>query len=561
MGERFSTIRAKLSSIGLDCVAFALLLSLTVLIQWWTGAYASEFGNHPDEAGHFITGLMVHDYLWQGDWSHPRTFAEQYYVHYPKVALGHWPPFFYLLQALWTSIFPIDRASMLLFMAVLTASLASLVYREGRSAYGWWLGMGLAVLFLLLPPVQRSSGELMTDVLMALLCFQAARAFGRFLDGNRWQDSCAFGVWSTLAIMTKATGLALALLPLPALLFSRRLDLLRRWSFWLSAIIVVLLCAPWYVLTIKMARNGLSENSPSWTFFLKSSFDYSRGLLLVFGIGLTSLALIGLSARLFRMVWHGSISGKVSSFGGWLIAFALFHCLVPNGMEERYLLPILPVIVLAIAAGIKSLIYLLAHEPLRSRLKVAAPVLIAGLFVTGAESVHHPRPISGYAPVIDKILKDTDKSALVMLISTDTSGEGMFISEVAMRDRKHNHVVLRASKVLSSSDWLGKGFELRFSDADDVSKYLIDVPIDYIILDTTIPKSDRLPDYRQLMAALEKYPQEYVLVSKFPMTRNSKVIPDAIHVYRLQSSISSRPRIIRVPMELMLGKTLEVPLP
>ena len=37
------------------------------------------------------------------------AFAENYYLHYPEVAMGHWPPGFYLLQAVWTLLFPTQR--------------------------------------------------------------------------------------------------------------------------------------------------------------------------------------------------------------------------------------------------------------------------------------------------------------------------------------------------------------------------------------------------------------------------------------------------------------------
>lgn len=561
MGKTISPVKAKLSGIGLDVGAYALLLSATILIQWWTGAFASEFGNHPDEAGHFITGLMVHDYLWQSDWLHPLAFAEKFYVHYPKVALGHWPPFFYVLQALWTSVFPINRTSMILLMAVVTASLAVLVYREGRSIYGWWASMALAVLLLLLPPMQTSSGELMADILMALLCFQAARAFGRFLNSDRWQDSCAFGLWSTLAIMTKGTGFALALLPLPALLFSRRLDLLRCWKFWLPAAIVAVICAPWYVVTMGMVQNGWSDNNPSWAYFFQATVDYLHGVVLIFGLGLASVALVGLFAKLLQPLRQGGVCGMWSSFGGWLIAFFIFHCAVPNGVEERFLLPILPIIVLAIAAGAAWIVSLFPDGLLRWSLRRIVPVLLAILFLTGAEPVWHPRPVSGYGQAVDKILEQAGERNLVILVSSDSSGEGMLVSEMALRDRRLNHVVLRASKVLSASNWAGKDFALTFAYKEETARYLKQIPVDFIVLDTTIPIADQLPDHRQLMTVVESCPQEYVLVNKIPMIRRHKSIPDAIHVYRLTRAAASSPRIIRIPMDFMLGKTLEVSLP
>ena len=93
-------------------IAAVASLSCVLLLQWTEGAYQAEFGGHPDEAAHYVTGLMIHDYVAAGLPGNPMTFALEYYDHYPKVALGNWPPLFYVLQAGWTLLFTPDRASM-----------------------------------------------------------------------------------------------------------------------------------------------------------------------------------------------------------------------------------------------------------------------------------------------------------------------------------------------------------------------------------------------------------------------------------------------------------------
>ena len=66
-----------------------LVFSAVVLVmQWQRGAADEEFGGHPDEAAHYVTGLMVGDYLRAGMNQSPMAYAENYYTHYPKVALG-----------------------------------------------------------------------------------------------------------------------------------------------------------------------------------------------------------------------------------------------------------------------------------------------------------------------------------------------------------------------------------------------------------------------------------------------------------------------------------------
>src|SRR5438309_11882614 len=112
-------------TIGQRVVAWALLFTLYFLIvaalQWRTNAFHSELGGSPDEPAHYVTGLLVRDYVAAGLPWNPLFYAQNFYVHYPKVALGHWPPFFYLVQAAWTLPFTPSRTSVILLMAVLTA--------------------------------------------------------------------------------------------------------------------------------------------------------------------------------------------------------------------------------------------------------------------------------------------------------------------------------------------------------------------------------------------------------------------------------------------------------
>lgn len=561
MTKTFPLVKVKLAAAGWNLGAFALLFCTTVSLQWLDGAFASEFGNHPDEAAHYVTGLMVRDYCWSGNWLHPRAYAEEYYVHYPKVALGHWPPFFYLLQGIWMSVFPIGRISLVLFLAVLTTSVATVVHQEVRRLYGRWAGLSAGLLFLLLPLVQQAAAALMADILMALLCLQAIRAYGRFLEQPRWQDASAFGVWSSLAIMTKGSGLALALLPATALLFRRRFDLLRRGTFWLPAVLVAILCAPWYFLTLGMVQSGWFESELSWSYFLNALRFYSFGMVGALGGGFFALAVLGLFAQLLLPFWRGGASGRWSAFGGWLVAFFAFQCLVPCGVEDRFLLTVLPILVIAVAAGAELVLRFISGLGSRPLPRLLGVFALSVLFLVFLNPLPKAEVVAGYSSVASEILGDRDGSGLVVLVSADPCGEGMFVSEIAQRDRRHAHVVLRTSKVLSSSHWVGKDFVLRFASEEEVSRFLENLSVDYIVLEMTAPLEKQSPDQRQLLTCLRSAKSPYRLSGTFDLLRRNKVFPEGIYVYRRQSIGSSSPRTVRVPMDTMLGKTLEVTLP
>src|SRR3974390_765905 len=95
---------------------FARVVMATILRQGRGNAYWSEFGGYPDEPAHYVTGLMIRDYVASGFPGSPVAYAENYYLHYPKVAFGIWGPLLHFTEAAWTLVFPPSRASMLALM-------------------------------------------------------------------------------------------------------------------------------------------------------------------------------------------------------------------------------------------------------------------------------------------------------------------------------------------------------------------------------------------------------------------------------------------------------------
>ena len=107
---------------------FVALFLLTLFLQYRNGAFSNDFGAHADEASHVVTGLMVRDYIAGPLWhlEHPMRFAESYYEHFPKVALGHYPPGFYALEGLW--LLPSrSKTAILLLMTTLTSATAFII--------------------------------------------------------------------------------------------------------------------------------------------------------------------------------------------------------------------------------------------------------------------------------------------------------------------------------------------------------------------------------------------------------------------------------------------------
>jgi hypothetical protein len=536
--------------------AYALFFAAVAAFQSVDGAFRSGFGGHPDEAAHYVTGLMVRDYVASLDWRDPLGFAENYYVHYPKVSLGHWPPVFYMLQAAWTLVFSPERVSVLLLMAFLTTLLAGTLYRVLRTELSAGVALGAALLFLALPLTRAFSGMLMADIPVALFSLWAALCFGRYVDTGRWQSAAAFGVFASAAIMTKGSALALALVPPVALLLSRRLSLLARPATWLPALIVFVLCAPWSWLTYRLTKNGLMAEGLDLEYMIPAVGFYSWTLFDVFGVVLLVLAGIGLSTRVVQPALSSGAAGKWTAMAALAVSVLLFHCVLPIYLERRYLLPAVPALLMFAAAGFAWCASRLPVPGLSTagRMLAAAAVVLV-LFVIGTTRAGE-KSCYGFAEVAEWLRSRPDLQRSVVLVASDASGEGMAISEIAMRERRPGHVVLRGSKVLSRMGWLGEDYEALYKSPEELTRFLEGIPVGIVLIDQSIPAASQRPHHELLRTTLRADAQRWELFGTYAAKSQTRAEPGVVEVYRLVGHEDRPVGSIHVDLSGMLGRSI-----
>jgi len=536
---------------------YLILLGIVLGISWRDNAFQGEFGNYPDESAHYVTGLMFHDYFVSLHYLSPMKFAENFYMHYPKVAIGHWPPVFYVIQGIWALLFSASHTSLMFLMAVLTALLGLIVYQMLTNQLPWLLAFTAALALIALPLAQDHTTLVMAEIPLTLFSLVAAIFFGRYLETENLKNSLWFGAFASLAIMTKGSAVAIALLPPIAILLSGKWSLLRKSSLWSSAAIVLAACGPWYWMTRHMQSGTWLQPSPTLSYTLSATKFFSSHFFKILGWPLASLALLGLVVT-FLGLSHAVERNDAfwAAMIGLLLGFFIVPCVIPVGREERYFLPAVPAALAFAAVGIS---FLGSRLP-RMRLKPALQSSIF-LFIFFVTPFRFQRERShGFAPIAQMLASSPQFHNAVILIASDANGEGMMISQVAMREQRPGHLVLRATKILTTGNWIGTHVTPIFQTPEQMQNYLDSIPVSVVILD----HSASPPEYRVYEGLLEQaivsHQNSWKLLGSYSIWRKGIEHRQAAQVYICSAPAVNTRGIIRIDMTSMLGKALTLEL-
>jgi hypothetical protein len=537
---------------------FTVLLAffaVAVVFQHLSGAYRADLSGYPDEPGHFVTGVMVSNYLSTPPPAPMVPFAKEFYIHYPKVAIGHWPPVFYLLEGFWFLLFHPSRESVLWLIALISALLSATVYGVVRREYGAWAGVAAGFLLQCVPIVWTQTGQVMTDLLVGLFGFWAALAFASFLQKGRRLSLYGFAILAILAIFTKNNGMYLSLTPVLALALTKRLRLLLSPWLWLSAALVGVPTAVWFAFSRKFVISTWGE-APSLSFFRRALGTNAAFLISIFGIAFSVLICVGLFRKVVQpLLLHAIVNPLWAVLASLAASVYLFQSVMWAGLEPRFIVPAVPALIPFLFAGVEWLARLAA--PLRGSMRVRALALLACATVLFAcQTFAVPRkPYRGFSEVADVILSRPESGGAAILVSSAYDGEGLLISECVMRQPHPTAFVLRASKVLSRSDWLGRFYEARFPSANDVMRYLDDIPVDFLVIDN-VDGFPPLLHQRQLMEMVVQRPDHWRPVGTFPQRYPASNAASRIFVYRRSGAPGNPEKKVRLEMGQILRRIL-----
>ena len=501
---------------------FTALLLLSVAMHWVSGSFDNSLSGHPDEPSHFLTGLMIRDWLLGFPHPNPMAFVYNYYEHYPKIALGHWPPLFYGALGVWFVIFPATHVSALLMMTLVTAALATTLYCCLNKRFGWASALLAAVLFVIVPLTQAIDSLIMTGTLVSLLSILATLAFARFLKLQTASSSLLFAIIASAAILTRGSAFSLALVPVIAIILTHRQELLYSWRLWISVIPVSLFCLPWYFAT----REYMTGTWAGAAGFIEYEFDsfvlYGAAYFTHFGPALLIPALIGFHSTVIKPWKNDGVTPFWASLTALLIATIIFHLSVPASIELRFLMPTLFPMMAFFVAGSALITQRVSAFGLSNAVShIAVYGVILALFIKITFFVVDSRS-HGYQQAASIAVALTEPDA-TLLISSDSIGEGSFVAEVAIQSqRPDGRYVLRGSKKLSSSDWIGRDYKLLLNNPQAIIDYLNTQKVQLIAIDRSIPEENQRPDMALLEQTLAQNSHQWQPVGTVFITRKTK---------------------------------------
>jgi hypothetical protein len=530
-------------------------MSAAAGFQAFSGTYTSNLARHPDEPAHFITGLMVYDYIRDSLGANPLAFAGDYYVHYPKVGFGHWPPVFYFAEALAFFCLAPKKSAVLLLALFTTILIAVCLYGRLRRYYGASISFLTAMCFLTMPLVRGQESLVLADLLTALFVMLAVFALADFLLSGQFRHCLCFGVWSSLALLTKGNAAFLALLPPFVVLATRKFQLLMSWKFWFPAVLVLIVSGPYYVFTTRMFITAETIHP--------SIFNFERFPTPSPSIGVGVLALAALGAL---GAWRSRFAGANNSYmvNDLKVSLASLLSFVPFllvqtlvffplcGPESRYFLIAVPALMILFAGGLFICLEAVRASSRIVRLAVHGLILLLILYPLAR---WEPAPVRGYEAVVDSI---SYQKGTVVLISSGSMGEGAFVVEQRMRDPRRETFVLRASKALSTSTWNNQLYNLSFSKTEELRDYLNRVPVHFIVLDDYgYSREPEDPHHQMLRKTLQTYPQNFILLQSFPITHGKSRFESGILLYENRQARGRLPGEIRVDLQRNLGREVK----
>lgn len=512
--------------------AMALLGLIALLcIPWLRDIGVGEVHLITDETRHAMNGVFVLDFLHDLPLRWPLQYAEEYYGKYPALAIGHWPPGFYLVEAAFFAVFGISP--WVSRLAILPFAILGAVfwYRIAREFASVEVAFASTVIYACLPSVLIYEKATMLEIPVLALSLGAIYFWILLLRKQCKRNVYLTAFFSVAALLTKPTAVFLFVF------FVLHLVILKKWRLlnWIHTYIALagafLLVVPWYLLVFKMHPTARRQavgvftaaHAPPLRFLL---FYYIQSLPKELGWQLLVLSLVGIVV---------AIVNKQKTALGFFLSW-IFSCYVGlnfiSDRSPRYIMPwLLPFVFFAVYL----IWWLLARF---GRLAIIGLAAFAAVYYVPA--LLYQRPYVEGCEEAARYLSQ-QPGADVLFYQGDLNGD--FIFFVRKFDPQKRRMVFR-EKIVDVTDRGWRQMHAGPTSPEEIERILLGTGINYFVVENL----DSDPKLSLTHTALRS--NQFELVKEIPIyTNDFRVRGSKLLIYRGRKPDLAPPDKVEIPMD------------
>ena len=519
-------------------VACLLVLALAVFLLFKTSPKQGDFW-WSDAPRHAMDGAFYYDMARAMPLAHLKTWAIDYYVHYPAATVLTYPPLFALVEAVFFCIFGVSHATAQMTVSAFFLATAFGAYFIARRWMGRIAAFSTALVFIGTPIMALWGRQVMLEVPTFAFLLWSACFFFRYLDSNRPRDLYLVVALVLGAAYTKQPAVFIVPAYLVTLYSVQRNSLFRRKEFWWSALVFVAGLLPLVAYTWLWGRTNLqqaagggwvkhSRLSPTtWSYV--ASYEWPRQL----GWIVLALAAVYCVGCILRKEWRLP-KPALLFFLAWIIVGYGFFTLISVSSQRYTIFLIFPLVFFAILAILKGLPAVLAPY-------------VALLFAIGSFSymlVTSKVPyVAGYRAAAQYVCSLAPPNSVVMFSGVR---DGSFIFNVRSLPECKNLTVIRADKLLlrvAVDRQLFGVQELGVSETR-LKEMMMHYGVRYIVAEPDFWTD--LQSMRMLVEVLHQ--DQFKLLTTVPITSNRGHQDAQLHVYQNLAPVSKEKNVMRVEL-------------
>jgi hypothetical protein len=313
------------------------------------------------------------------------------------------------------------------------------------------------------------------------------------------------------------------------------------------------ICAPFTLWSMRMVKHGWDADSSNWKFAARAMPQLGVFMFSMVGVVLAVCVLVGLWLKAILPLWNKRLESYWAVMAAYVASVWIFHVLVPTSVEPRKVLAAVPALCLFAGAGMDRLAHAL---PSRISLRTRQIVVTAGVslaFIVFTFEI--PRAYcSGFVRAVQFLRSKPELKDVGFFVSSSTDGEGRLIAEVASREIQPQHIVVRATKALVSTNWLMSEYKLRCTTPAEVADILNTLGVAILVFHNEHPPQTEM--HHQLVGAMLNQSPDWQRIYYDQPHCSRHANGEEIAVYSYRPDPFRKPAHVEVDLENKLGRTL-----